>query len=614
MRATSFAKFGIGLTALALLSGALVTPANADPSSESSFGTLVGVGSDTTQDLMNGIAGALGGVSNNPRIASYDAVNSTGIAGGSIVTRKHGTSINRPNGSGAGVNALLVSIGQSASLASAPGTWTTADTLGQVDFARSSSGPSAAVAGGVVTYVPYARDAVDYATAETTNFPQLTIGSASDTVDQNGVGESTLFSIYSGKVNEIATGGSGDPKLVSWAYEANSDETLTPIHAYVPQAGSGTRKFWDGASVMAVNETDVDANGVVFDKKVTGGTSVTDLPTPVTPAKPVQEHDGTVLENDLGAIMPFSVGKWITDANNIAGVTDARNGAVLGKLANVSPTTGTDGAFALNPDYLSTNSQVTRLVYNVIPTAAVADGSSLTNWAFVGTGSLVCSQTDTIKKYGFGVLTAAAPSASACGDTSRQAFAPSPATVTFTTKTTSLSYGAKFSAVVGLTSVGNGGASVVFKNGDDVIATFSIPKGATTATFSVPAVGSAAGTWHVTADVTPNVTGANEAVTAAKTITVKKASVTVKGSDASVSHTVSSTVKVAVTATGFVPTGTVTIKSGSTVLASNVALDGTGHASTEIAPLKKGKHTLTVVYSGSNTTSAKTSTFKFTSK
>jgi hypothetical protein len=614
MRASTLAKFGIGLTATALLCGAFATtPAIADPSSDSSFGTLVGVGSDTTQDVMNGIAGALGGVANNPKIASYDAVDSHGVAGGTIVTRKHGTTLDRPNGSGAGVDALLVSIGQASSYTSAPGTWSTADTLGQVDFARSSSGPSTAVTGGVVTYVPYARDAVDYATASSTDFPQLSIGDSSDSVT-NGVGQNTLFSIYSGKVTQIATGGSGDPKLVDWTYQPVEGETLTPIHAYVPQAGSGTRKFWDGASVMNINENNVDANNIVWDKKVSGGTSATSPATPVVPAVSVQEHDGTVLQGDPGAIMPFSVGKWITDANNIAGVTDARNGAVLGKLAGVDPTTGTSGNFALNTDYLSTNSQVTRLVYNVIPTAAVNDGSSLTNWAFVGTGSLVCSQTDTIKKYGFGVLTATT-GASSCGDTSRQAFTPSPTTATATTKSTSVTYGAHFTVTVGVNSVGNGGATVELKNGDDTIGTYSIAKGATTASLSVQAVGSPAGTWHLTAIVTPNLTGADEAtVTFAKALTVKKASVTVKGSDASVSHTVSSLVKVAVTATGFVPTGTVTIKSGSTVLASNVALDSTGHASTEIAPLKKGKHTITVVYSGSTATSSKTSTFSFTSK
>lgn len=613
MRVTSFAKFGIGLTAVALLTGAIAAPALADPSSDSAFGTLVGVGSDTTQDLMNGIAGAIGGTDSNPRIASYDATDSHGNIGGTIVTRKHGTAIDRPNGSGPGVDALLVAIGQNNTLTSAPGTWTTADSLGQVDFARSSSGPTTAIAGGVVTYVPYARDAVDYAVSGSSLFPQLSIGSSSDSVDGSGVGQPTLFSIYSGKVTQIATGGSGDPKLVDWTYSKAGGETLTPIHAYVPQAGSGTRKFWDGASVMNISESNVDSNGIVWDQKVSGGTSAGNLPTAVSPAVPVEEHDGTVLQGDAGAIMPFSVGKWIADANGLPGVTDNRNGAVLGQLAGVSPTNGSGTSYSLNGDYVSTNAQVTRLVYNVIPTAAVADNNSLLNWTFVGTGSLVCSQKDTIAKYGFGLLSASTGS-SACGDTSRQAFAASAATVTFTTKTTSLTYGAKFSAVVGLSSFGNGGASVTFKNGSNNLGTFSIPAGASSATISVPAVGSAAGTWHVVADVTPNLTGVAEGVSVAKTITVKKATPTVKGSDASVSHTVSSQVKVTVTGSGYVPTGTVTIKIGTKVLSANQSLDSTGHATISIAPQKKGKHTITVVYNGSTSTNSKSVKFTFTAK
>ncbi|WIB35557.1 hypothetical protein [Curtobacterium sp. MCJR17_043] len=162
MKANTFCKIGVTFGATALIVGALAVPAaQADPAGNA-FGTLVGLGSDTTQDVMNGVATAVGG----GQIASYDAAN----AGPSVVTRAGGKAIPRVSGSGAGRDALLVAIGAIASksgVALADGTSTTVDSsvVGQLDFARSSSGPSSTASDGVVAYVPFARDAVDVAYA-----------------------------------------------------------------------------------------------------------------------------------------------------------------------------------------------------------------------------------------------------------------------------------------------------------------------------------------------------------------------------------------------------------------------------------------------------------------
>jgi hypothetical protein len=623
MRVTSIAKFGIGLTALTLLAGAIcATPAFADPSDTTARGTLVGVGSDTTQDLMNGIAGAINSSSSlDPRIASYDATDSAGVVGGSITTRKNGTPISRPNGSGAGVDALLVSIGAANTLTSGT-TWTSADTLGQVDFARSSSGPSGAAtaAGSALTYIPYARDAVDYAVSSTSAFPTLSLGASNVDADVAGVAPSTLFSIYDGIATQIVTGLDGDPRLVNDSFTPAIGETLTPIHAYVPQAGSGTRKFW--LPLFGLTDANVDSTTAVgsipgrtvWDQHVTTTAGVTSAD---SPAVPVEEHDGTELQGDAGAIMPFSIGKYIADKNGLPGVVDHTNGAVLGELGGVVPTTGTVPNLALNSVWTATNATATRLVYNVVPTAEVANENSLINWTFVGTGSLVCSQKDTIAAYGFGVLTAAQGSSSACGDTSRQAFATSTPTVTLATPL-SVVYGGHFAATATVTSFGNGGGTVAFKNNGVTFDTETIAAGAASSTVATSAIAVSAtlgniNAFAITADFTPALDGVEEAVSPVGTVAVTKAHVTVKASAAAISHTKSPTVKITVSAAGFVPTGTVTVKAGTKTLKNAVVLVH-GAATFTISRQSVGTHTFTVIYSGSATAVAKTITFRFVSK
>jgi Big-like domain-containing protein/peptidase M28-like protein len=56
-----------------------------------------------------------------------------------------------------------------------------------------------------------------------------------------------------------------------------------------------------------------------------------------------------------------------------------------------------------------------------------------------------------------------------------------------------------------------------------------------------------------------------------------------------------------VTSSGGVPVGTVTFTEGSTVLASNVAVDGSGHAAFSTASLAVGSHTITASFTGSGT-------------
>ncbi|MCU1534252.1 MAG: hypothetical protein JWR53_733 [Glaciihabitans sp.] len=596
MKGKTFAKFGIGFVAAAVMACTISVPAFADPASTNTFGTLVGVGSDTTQDVLNGVAGAIGGT-DGVRIASYDALGSQ-----KITTRKNSaTQIFRPNGSGNGRDVLRVSIGNlpstAATVAGAAYTWN-AETVGQVDFARSSGGIASgtAAADGVLTYIPFAVDAVDYAVSDTSLIPNnLTKGNSSDAADVDGVAPNTLYAIYHGIATKIVTDVDGNfVKLVNNSYAPASGESLVPIHAYVPQAGSGTRSFW--LTQLGFTETNI-TNGDVPVKDVFGPNNTS-----------VQEHDGSSLVGDPGAIMPFSVGQWVAQSNNIDGVTDRRHSAVLGHLNGQDPVIPAGTLNALNPEYTA----ITRNVYNIVPSAKADDSESLINWAFVGKGSLVCSQKDEIKLYGFGLLTAAS-GPNSCGDTSARAYAPAQSTATVTATPGSIKYGATITAKATVISNANGGGTVDFFGGDIPLGSAKLAVGATTVSAALktsPLV--AVGSTPITAVFTPTLLGVGEATSPAVAVNVSKASATVRGSTRTVRASRQATVSVSVSVTGAVATGTVTIKEGSKTLVSHADLSA-GHASVLLPKLKKGTHKLTVYYSGSATVnSAKSSTVTLT--
>lgn len=92
MNVKSRARIGavVGTAALAL--GAMAAPASADPA-PGNYRALAGVGSDTTQDVVNGLGTA---VDSGALIASYNALGTA-----TVKTRATGCQIARPNGSSA---------------------------------------------------------------------------------------------------------------------------------------------------------------------------------------------------------------------------------------------------------------------------------------------------------------------------------------------------------------------------------------------------------------------------------------------------------------------------------------------------------------------------------
>ncbi|QIY97884.1 Ig-like domain repeat protein [Streptomyces sp. S1D4-11] len=561
------------MVAAAVVSGtlALASPASADPTPAGTFRQLVGVGSDTTQDVLNALAGDIvNGKSyadtavkaGDAGIASYDAF-VPGAATSTIQTRSGGPTFLRPNGSGPGRAALSMSL-TGDKFPNATGV----AVKGQVDFARSSGGPS--TSGNTLTYIPFARDAVGVAVR----------GSALDTltVDQ-------LHDIYT----------SGDTRL-----KVLNGQTL---HAVLPQAGSGTRKFFLAA--IGLTETTVSS----------------EIPT-------VQENQANAALTEDGALVPFSVGSWIAQNNGIApdySKTAVAAGAHLasvqlpGDTGATSPVTTVNGKLTPVGGYFE-NATFGRDVYNVVPSRAIDPASVFFDKAlydvFVTSGTHEAAlATDTAEKviadFGFlnesyngsvnpakhaklgglevsGIDTAT-PSAPALkatpGDASLKLTwtAPTPAPALPVTD-------------YRVTLTGSDGAVVAVKD---------VP--ATTTSYSF--TGLALGTYTASVSAA-NLNGTGSA--ASWTGTVKYTSA-VKATAATTAY--GRTPKVAVTVTGshgVVPSGKVTVKDGTTTLGTGT-LDSSGKVTIGLSNhLKVATHTLSVSYGGSTKLNASSTTAKLT--
>lgn len=366
-------RLGFGAVAafaVAALALGVSVPANADPTPVGSFKPLVGVGSDTTENIVNG----LGSVVSN--LGSYDA---TGSA--TIQTRSGGVLFNRPNGSGNGQRALSASINLTGTRVW-PAT-TGVNITGQVDFARSSSAPSSSFPGSDLTFIPYARDAVSFAVSAASDFPRdIPAGAAAQ--DSISPAPFTLRNIYRGTVTSYADA------------EFNS-VTIRPL---LPQTGSGTRSFWIGQ--LGLTEANITSGGVATDL---GNT--------------VQEHNGTFVTG-AGDIVPFSVAQFIQQGNYASlptTVVERRGNIQLGSIGTNKPyVPSATGGVELNAAF-----PVNRLVFNVVSTARLSGTSAADvqlQQAFAGSTSQVCAAASTIKQYGFGTI------GTLCGNTTtyKQAF------------------------------------------------------------------------------------------------------------------------------------------------------------------------------------------------
>lgn len=177
---------GVSLTAVCLAVGS----AQADPVGTPTFRTLAGVGSDTTQGVLNGLSDVVLDGTNTKIIGSYDAVGSAQITTKDPATTP-GCTINRPANSADGVTALVTSLQANNNC---------------LQFARSSSNNASSFPGAGLTYVPFAVDAVAYAVR-------------SDSPISHKLTTAQLTAVYNCTVTA----------------------SFTPL---LPKFGSGTRKFF----------------------------------------------------------------------------------------------------------------------------------------------------------------------------------------------------------------------------------------------------------------------------------------------------------------------------------------------------------------------------------
>jgi hypothetical protein len=331
-----FGVVGVAAAALALTAG----PALADPPA-GTYPTLAGTGSDTTQYVLGGLSAAIGA---GQVIGSYDAIGSA-----TVQTRSSGPQFTRPNGSGNGVKALTASINPTGSYQ-----WDGVTITGQLDFARSSSGPS--TPGTDLTYIPFAKDAVSYSFSD---FGDASVPSDL-TVD-------ALTAIYKGEVT-------------TYVDKAGVTRNYIPV---LPQAGSGTRSFF--LAQLGLSTQDV-----------------------AWITTTVQENDGSEI-NAIGEIVPFSVASWIAQSNRKVPNTIQANLVVLGAIDDDFLGVVPPVRFAaLNPAF-----PITRLVYNVVQTSRLSGQSAsdvLLQDTFAGAQSSVCQASSVISSYGFGTI-------ANCGDT-----------------------------------------------------------------------------------------------------------------------------------------------------------------------------------------------------
>ena len=224
MRQARIIKLGVAGAIASAIALGVITPATADVQPQST--DAVAVGSDTVQYVADFIADGtptgLNGfnATNARRVFSFDATadasgragyqnNSTTALAATVVLRAQGKPIVRPNGSGAGITALL------------------ADTTHQIDFVRSSRLPKAAEQtaaagfGGIHVY-RIATDGLQIAVNAN--------GTSSNWNGPAGLSAAELINIYNGTYKRWSD-------VPGYTGTAGAD-AIIPI---LPQTGSGTR-------------------------------------------------------------------------------------------------------------------------------------------------------------------------------------------------------------------------------------------------------------------------------------------------------------------------------------------------------------------------------------
>lgn len=370
--------------------------ASADPEQLDKF-NLVGVGSDTTQEVMNALQGFAAGISYTPlrtaggqQLLSFDATQD-GTIDTCIETRTGSPAIYRPNGSSEGRRAVsrAFSIGGTYGI---PGCGIK-PVAGLVDFARSSSGPGATQTPQNLVYIPFGRDGVSWAY-------------------YSPVAANTQTALTTGQLTSLfATG----PQIIN-------GKLIVPCGI---QDGSGTFTFWNTALGTTATEATGTApcNGIggvpngdgrlqesKADQLKTKGDLLQTLSLPACDGVP-----GGSPVSCAGAqvIAGFSASAYIAAGNGVSS-TGFEASVHMGTITGVgTPVNGTAPALSANAAFYGSGT-FGRDVYNVLPKDTVDDIASVAREMFVGPDSKVCSDAAEAIVADFGFLTLGAN----CGSTS----------------------------------------------------------------------------------------------------------------------------------------------------------------------------------------------------
>ncbi len=378
----AFAAAASAVAGATLTAGFIPGPsASADPKQ---FSALVAVGSDTTQDVLNAYSGFSSGINYTP-VQSSVASGQTQIASWNagapecIAVKTGAPLILRPNGSSAGRRAI-------SRIAQNQPTWGTGsicgaqDLAGLVDFARSSTPPTAGDTATDLTYIPFARDALSYAYYRAAGAPVTNLTSA----QLNGI-----FSTGAGTVGGVN---------------------------FVPcgiQTSSGTYASWNTAVGVTAA---VEGTSTAFCNGLLG--------VPDTGGR-LQEHDGPQLKikGDLAnaatnpncdgvaggpavscagvqVIVGFSAAQFVARSNGAADPAPGP-GVGLGGINGNAAVSGTAPSVVPQAAFYA-NTTFGRDVYNVFITSVISDPFNATlNTLFVGPTSAVCAATTTRQQFGF---------------------------------------------------------------------------------------------------------------------------------------------------------------------------------------------------------------------
>ncbi|QOC28743.1 hypothetical protein IC744_15560 [Microbacterium hominis] len=374
MKLQKFAAIGAAVGVA--LAGFGVSAAHADPVTD---GYSI-VGSDTLQDAVSALANgtnitgpSVKATGAGKALASWDAF-ALGVTGGvgKIQTKPFGPTFDRPNGSGAGRNALLASIG---GVGGNSFTYNNVNIKDQVDLARSSS--VSGTQGSVLTYIPFGQDAISFV------FKVGASGSGDAAAAKDwvsGLSSAQLKSIYtSTSASPVAAGSSG--------------YVVKPLAI---QSSSGT---W----TTFLSKIGVTSIGSGVD----------------TRNNSIPENDGTVLTpgTDEIQLIPVSVANYIGQVNGASRINTFNAATLVGTIDGLpSPFTGTlsfngtarTSTLVPNSDFYNSASWG-RTVYIVVPTAKLSDAGlgelldtsspqSLTYW---GTSNSPATTKAVKLKFGF---------------------------------------------------------------------------------------------------------------------------------------------------------------------------------------------------------------------